>query len=76
MELTDFILCAQRVNPQACVNVEIQPDKNTLTVSWSWREPSGAEKLFKRAVLLKELNYDEAISEFFSHCRSAIEHAA
>lgn len=75
MEITDFVLCAQRIKPLAYINVEIQPNKTTLTVSWLWKESSDVEKSFKRAILLKELNYDEAINAFFTHCRLAIEGA-
>ncbi|WP_159564407.1 hypothetical protein [Budvicia diplopodorum] len=73
MDVTDFIRCAQQVNLKASVLVDIEPDKNTLMVRWSWKDQSGSERVFKRAILLKELNYDEAISVFFSGCSAAIE---
>lgn len=76
MELTDFILCAQQVSSQASIGIDIHPDKSSLSVRWQWTGPAGEERAFKRAILLKELNYDEAIMVFFSRCKDAIENSS
>lgn len=75
MEFTDFILCAQKVNPQASIAVDIHPEKSSLSVRWYWVDLAGEQREFKGAILLKELNYDEAIMVFFSRCKDAIENS-
>lgn len=72
MELTDFILHAQQSCPNALVTIEIDPIKNTVKIQWRWDGESG-EQLFERAILFKELNYDEAITIFLSRCKMAMD---
>ncbi|VEJ55023.1 hypothetical protein [Pragia fontium] len=68
MEISDFIFGAQQVKPDALVTLQIDPVKSSLLVQWCW----GSDKDFSRSILLKELNYDEAINVFFAHCKAAM----
>ncbi|MBK5073199.1 hypothetical protein I2492_09230 [Budviciaceae bacterium CWB-B4] len=72
MELTDFIFHAQRSCPNALVTIEIDPIKSTVKIQWCWNDGQG-EQQFERAILFKELNYDEAITIFLSRCKIAID---
>ncbi|MBK5144697.1 hypothetical protein I2494_13400 [Budviciaceae bacterium BWR-B9] len=71
MELTDFILQAQQCRQNALVALEIEPIKSTVKIQWCWNDEQG-EQLFERAILFKELNYDEAISVFLARCKVAM----
>lgn len=73
MEIIDFILTAQQVKAEAFVNLEIESERGRLLVKWNWVDQDGNTKIFSRSLLLKELNYDEAITTFFIHCKAAIE---
>lgn len=73
MEVIDFILTAQQVKPEALVNLELESERGRLLVKWCWVDEAGNTKIFSRSLLLKELNYDEAIATFFIHSKSAIE---
>ncbi|AWH87146.1 hypothetical protein [Limnobaculum parvum] len=72
MELTDFILHAQQSCPDALVTIEIDPIKSVVKIQWRWDDKQG-ERLFERAILFKELNYDEAITVFLSRCKLAMD---
>ncbi|GKX54921.1 hypothetical protein SOASR030_10330 [Leminorella grimontii] len=75
MDISDFLLQARRLNPDAKVMLTLEPNAGSVSVEWGW-EKEGRERYFKHRMLLKELQFDEAITAFFSSCVIGMENAA
>lgn len=75
MDISDFLLQARALNPEAKVTVALEPNANSASVEWRWPE-EGRERYFRHRLLLKELLFDEAIEAFFSSCAARMKNTA